>query len=291
MIAHRFIDAQLSTLGEGPMWSGAEQCLYWIDVVGKRVFRLEEATGRVETRDLPYAPSAIYPRAGGGFLLVTKKGMALFDFNRNELKSIEVGKVDFSREVFNDGICDSKGRLWIGTRDLNTKDPVGSLYCFEPDFSVSVHAGDLVISNGIAFSPDGGTMYHVDSRPGRIDAYDFDVEAGKLSNRRVLVSYPADAPGHPDGCTIDSEGGLWVAEVENYRVARFAPDGTVDRTLELPVRKPTSVMFGGRDLATLYITSMRFRLSEEELAKQPHAGGLIAADVGFTGIPEHSFGG
>jgi sugar lactone lactonase YvrE len=286
----RFIETPLSTLGEGPMWSEVEQCLYWIDVVGKRVFRLDDATGSVETRDLPYAPSAIYPDASGGFLLATKKGMARFDFRQGKLTSIAVEKVDFSREVFNDGICDSKGRLWIGTRDLNTREPVGSLYRIDPDYSVSVHDTGFVISNGMAFSPDARTLYHVESRPGRIDAYDFDVERGELSNRRTLTSYAPDEAPHPDGCTIDADGGLWVAEVDAYRIARYTPGGRLDRELKVPFRKPTSVMFGGKDLKTLYITSMRFRVGEDELARQPSTGALLAANTGFMGIAEHDFG-
>ncbi|MBI2290075.1 MAG: SMP-30/gluconolactonase/LRE family protein [Betaproteobacteria bacterium] len=284
------IDAPLATLGEGPMWCVRDRCLYWVDVVGRRVFRLEEGSGHVETRNLPYAPSAIFPRASAGLLLVTKKGLALLDFESGRLESVPVPKIDFSREIFNDGACDSEGRLWIGTRDIDMTQARGALYRITADFSISRCDVGFVISNGIAWSPDRKTMYHVESLPGRIDAYDFDVAAGCLSNSRTFVEYGASEMCLPDGCTVDAEGGLWVAELKAGRVVRFSVDGRVDRTISVPVRRPTSVMFGGKDLATLYITSMRHGLSEEELLTEPFAGGLLAADAGVKGIAEPSFG-
>ena len=273
------------------MWSATENCLFWLDNIGKRIYRLHSATGRVETRVVPFAPSAIYPHVDGGCLLVTKKGLALFDFSSGAVRSIPVTAIDFSRERFNDGVCDPRGRLWIGTRDADYGAPNGGLYCVMPDLSVIRHETGFVLSNGIALSPDGRTMYHVETRPGRIDALDIDVAAGQTGNRRVLVTYPQTADGpSPDGCTVDAEGGLWVAEVRAGRVVRFLPDGRFDREVRLPVSKPTSVMFGGAGLSTLFITSMRFGLTETQLADEPGAGGLLAVDVGVRGLPEYAFG-
>jgi len=279
-----------TVLGEGPMWSAREQVLYWIDIVGRRLLRLRPADGRVDARELPYAPSAVIPRAAGGLLLVTKKGMATLDFDRPGLDSVPAPLVDFSREVSNDAKCDAAGRIWVGTRDLHGAQPEGGLFRLDPDLSMSRHAQGLVVSNGLAWSPDGRTLYHVDTRPGRIDAYDFDVERGTLAGRRTFLDYTGDAPAVPDGCTVDAEGGLWVAELDGWRLRRYAPDGSLDREIRLPVAKPTSVMFGGPDLATLYVTSMQFGLSEGELAEQPLAGALLALDAGVRGLPEPVFG-
>ena len=194
------IDAPQTVIGEGPMWSVRDQVLYWIDVVSRRIFRLRPETGRVDVRDLPYAPSAVIPRASGGLLLITKKGMALMDFDRPELESVPVSLVDFKKELFNDAKCDSAGRLWVGTRDLHVKEPNGGLFCIHADFSMHRHGSDLVVSNGIAWAESGRVMYHVDSHPGRIDAYDFDASAGTLSNRRVFRDYVKErAAAIPDG--------------------------------------------------------------------------------------------
>ena len=193
----KVIDAPQTVLGEGPMWSVREQVLYWIDVVSRRIFRLRPETGKADVRELPYAPSAVIPRASGGLLLVTKKGMALMDFDKPELESVPVPLVDFKKEVFNDAKCDSAGRLWVGTRDLHVSEPNGGLFCMHADFSMHRHASGLVVSNGIAWTESGRVMYHVDSHPGRIDAYDFDASAGTLSNRRIFRDYAKEARGVP----------------------------------------------------------------------------------------------
>ena len=285
------IVAPPTILGEGPMWSVRDQALYWIDISGRRVLRHKPSTGLTETRDLPYAPGGIFDHAEGGQLLVTKKGLARFDFDSGALTSIKLTGVDFSIEVFNDGACDKMGRLWVGTRDLEVTNPRGSLYSLSHDYTVTHHSSGFVVSNGIAFSPDGRTLYHTETRPGRIDACDFDLASGTIANRRPLIVYALGDPAHPDGCTVDAEGGIWVAEVGASRISRYRPDGSLDRSIELPITRPTSVMFGGPDLATLYITSMRFRLSEEDLRQQPLAGCLLAVDVGVRGLPEPMFGG
>lgn len=272
------------------MWSVRDQALHWIDVVGKRAFRLRPPHNQVETRELPYAPSGVFPHVGGGLLLVTKKGMALFDFDSGKLETIPMPTVDFTAEVFNDGGCDRLGRLWIGTRDLQVKEPTGGLYRMEPDYSLTRQASGFVVSNGLAWAPDGKTFYHVDSRPGRIDVCDFDLAAGTVANRRVFLDYHAAGGPHPDGCAVDAEGGLWVAEIDAWRVARYTPDARFDREIKLPVSKPTSVMFGGKDLATMYITSMRFRLTDKALQAQPLAGSLFAVDARVKGMPEPAFG-
>lgn len=279
-------------LGEGPFWSAREAALFWVDVVGRKIFNHKPDAGPAESRDLPYAPSAIIPRAEGGFLLVTKQGMALFDFDSGTLETLPVSLIDFSQEIFNDAACDRHGRLWVGTRDRKVAEPKGCLYRIEPDLTMTRQAEGLIVSNGIAWSPDSRRMYHADSRPGSVFVYDYDLATGSIENRRVLIDYTADAhsQGHPDGCTVDAEGGLWVAEVEGWRIARYSSEGELDRVVQMPFRKPTSVMFGGGKLDTLFITSMQFGLSDQELSEQPLAGRVLALDVEVPGLLEPMFG-
>jgi L-arabinonolactonase len=154
--------------------------------------------------------------------------------------------------------------------DFNIRDAVGALYRVDPDLGVHRMDVGITLSNGIAWSPDDRTMYYCDSRPGRIYAYDYDLATGTIGNRRLFVDFKG-RKGRPDGCTVDAEGGLWVAEISASQVVRFDPSGKEEFALRLPVSRPTSVMFGGSDLRTLFITSMKHGLSAEELAREPQA--------------------
>lgn len=296
----RSIGTFRTVIGEGPLWSSRDQALYWVDTVQKKILRHRPAAGTVtngavangtvEMRDLHFRPSCMSLLPDGRFVIAFKKGLAYLDFETGAWEAIPTQTdINFDITLFNDGKVDRAGRLWIGTMDKVPDTAAGGLYRVDPDFQVTRHAHKVLVSNGMAWSPDGRTMYHADSRPGCVYAMDFDAATGAVSNRRPFIDYRGKE-GRPDGCTIDAEGHLWVAEVEAGRVSRYAPDGRLDRAIQLPVKKPTSVMFGGADLTTLYVTSMTFRLSEAELAEQPFAGTLLAIDAGVRGLPEPVFG-
>jgi sugar lactone lactonase YvrE len=280
----------VSIVGEAPTWSVREQALYWIDGQQHRIMRLQVPSRRVETRDLPYRPSCLALLPERGLLVGYKKGIGTFDFDTGAAASLPLTGISFDVVSFNDGACDAAGRLWIGTRHRDASEPVCSLYCIGPGLSVRRVVDGLILSNGIAFSPDGRTMYHTDSRPGRIDAYDYDPATGDLSGCRRLLDYQGKGR-RPDGCTVDAEGFLWVAEIDGARVARYAPDGTLDRTIMLPVTKPASVAFGGADMRTLFITTISYGLNEAQRAEQPWAGKLLSLQTDVPGLPEPSFRG
>jgi sugar lactone lactonase YvrE len=286
----RAIPHYRATLGEGPLWVAEQQALYWIDIHQDNLIRYRPALDRSEVRKLPHRPTSLCVRSDGLLLVSYKAGLGTIDFEAGRAQDLPVSGVDFGREAFNDSACDRLGRLWIGTRDPQpvAAAPVGRLYRMQGDLAAVCVDDGFVISNGRAWSPDGRTMYHTDSVPGRIDAYDFDLESGALSNRRVFVDY-AGKGCRPDGCTVDAEGGLWVAEVEGWRVARYRPDGSLDRQVALPFRKPSSVMFGGPGLGTLYVTSVTAGLTPQELEEQPLAGMLVALELGVAGLPEGRF--
>lgn len=283
----RPVEGNPCTIGEGPMWSSQHRALYWIDTTGKRVLRTRYPFERSEERPLPYKPSAVVLTDEGDLLVAYKKGVGLFDFDTGKYAQIEMVGVDFENEIFNDGACDSEGRLWIGTRDRQVSRPVGALYVLDGNFDAREINRGVVVSNGIAWSPDRGTFYHTDSRPGSITAYPFSRD-GRLGEGRPFLDY-ASKGFRPDGCTVDAEGFLWVAEIEGGQVSRYAPDGSLDRRLQLPVSKPTSVMFGGDHLSELFVTSMMFGLSEPELASQPLAGKVLRIPLDIHGVAEHRF--
>jgi sugar lactone lactonase YvrE len=277
-------------LGENPFWDGESQRLFWIDGVGRTLFCQDAAGTPLHQWPLPKAPGSFALRQGGGMLMAYRNGLALIDPFTGEFNDIPAGAAEFGKERFNDGKCDRRGRFWAGTFDKNLKDPVGSLFRIDPDLGVHRMDEGITLSNGIDWSPDDRVMYYCDSTPSVVRAYDFDLDAGTVGNRRVFVDFSSRA-GRPDGCTVDAEGCLWVAEVGAGQIVRFDPDGREMEVVRLPVSRPTSVMFGGPELRTLFITSMQMDLSAEELAQQPQAGCVFALDVGVAGLPARRFAG
>ncbi len=279
-----------SLLGENPLWDETSGLLFSLDCMERKLFRHDVENGQYEEWPLRRVPGSVALRARGGLLMANRQGLAFFDAGTGRLDDIPTPGIDFSREVFNDGKCDSRGRFWTGTMHRDVTEPVGALYCLGTDLRLTRMADGITLSNGIAWSPDERTLYHCDSRPGLVWAYDYDIETGAVANRRVHVDFAGRA-GRPDGCTVDAEGGLWVAEITAAHVVRFDPAGQEVMTLPLPVSKPTSVTFGGPDLRTLFITSMRYGLSAEALAREPLAGAVLAVEPGVAGLPAAPFGG
>ncbi len=280
-------------LGECPVWCPEEQVLWWIDVSRPALYRLDTTTGDIRTRILPKPIGSITLCQGGGLLLAFRSGLASMETMDSPLQWVELPGTRPQDARFNDGKCDSKGRLWIGSMDRNLKSPIGELYRIErteQGFVCTTMDSGFTISNGIGWSPDERTMYFTDSPARRIYAYDFDAVAGKIANRRVFVQFDDD-PGRPDGCAVDAEGFVWSARVHGWRLDRYDPQGRLERTIPLSFERPTSLVFGGPKLETLYVTSSNMSFSAEELSRQPQAGGLFAIETGIKGQHEHRFSG
>lgn len=276
-------------LGEGPVWSEREQTIYWIDVTQRKVFRHSLATKKTETFTVSGMPGSIALRKSGGIIAAYRTGPALVSLETGEESKIPT-TIDIGKERFNDGKCDRRGRFFAGTMDKVMKDAIGALYRIDPDHSVIKVSDGIRLSNGLAWSPDNRTLYHNDSRPGLVYAYDYDIDTGTPSNRRVHIEM-SKGEAHPDGCTIDAEGFLWIAEVNSGRIGRYAPDGRRVSGIEVPTSRVSSVMFGGPNLDLLFITTMYYNLKPEQLAVQPLAGRLFVAQPGVKGLPEPEFAG
>lgn len=276
-------------LGEVPVWDVAEQALYWVDIEGKLLQRLTPATGRVERWEMPERIACFALRESGGLIVAFASGIAFYDLDTGAIDWIaRPDPVPTNR--FNEGKCDRRGRFWTGTMDDRLTHHAASLFRVDPDLSVTRVLDGIGISNSIVWSLDDTEFYFADTLDGRIDRFDYDADTGALSNRRKIVDLAGTGIG-PDGSTIDTEGYLWNAQWDGWRLARYAPDGRLDRVVRLPVQKPTSCMFGGPDLRTLYVTSAVWDLTPEQLRDQPQAGGLFALDVGIGGVPEPRFAG
>jgi len=290
MVAIRLAVDAKNKLGEVPVWDVAEQALYWVDIEGKKLFRLDPASGAVREWAFAERVGSYALRQSGGFVCAFESGFAFFDPATGAVDWIARPEAMIARNRFNDGKCDRAGRFWAGTMDDKLSEHTGSLYRLDPGGSVRRMDGAIGISNSLAWSPDNRIFYFADTLDSTIYAYDFVLATGEIANKRVFTA-THDQPGSPDGSTIDAEGFLWNAQWDGWRLVRYAPDGRVDRVVDLPVQKPTSCMFGGPDLRTLYVTSAIWDLAGAALAEQPWAGGVLALDVGVAGLPEPRFAG
>ncbi|MCB1495102.1 MAG: SMP-30/gluconolactonase/LRE family protein [Bauldia sp.] len=276
-------------LGEVPVWDVAEQALYWVDIEGRLLQRLEPATGRLDRWEMPERIACFALREKGGLIVGFASGIAFYDLDTGAIDWIARPEADRNTR-FNEGKCDRQGRFWTGTMDDSLAEHDGALYRVDPDLTVTRVLGNVGISNTMVWSLDDRSFYFADTLDGRIDRFDFDAVSGNLSNRRPVIDLSGTGIG-PDGSTIDTDGYIWNAQWDGWRLARYSPDGELDRIVELPVQKPTSCMFGGADLRTLYVTTAIWDLTPEQLRAQPQAGGLFAVDVGIGGVPESRFAG
>lgn len=283
------LDAK-TMLGEGPLWDPRDNVLYWVNITAREIHRFDPATGVDEVWSAPEDVGCLAVRRRGGLVVALASGFYFFDPESGSFDHIVDPEPDTPENRFNDGKPDRQGRFWAGTmHNLNAKDS-GSLYRLDPDLSWHRMVSGITVSNGLAWSPDGDVMYYADSPAQTVWAWDFDGEDGTISNRRVFID-TTETGGAPDGATVDSDGGYWLALPGAWRVICYSPKGRADRTIDLPVSNPTCTAFGGPDLRTLYITTATFAAPPGTLGDQPLAGGLFAVDIGVQGLPEAHFDG
>jgi sugar lactone lactonase YvrE len=280
-------------LGEGAIWDAALQRLHWIDIDGRRVFTHDPATGENRAWDVGQMVGTVVPRARGGLMLALHEGFASLDPGTGRVELLpRPPEHDPAIVRFNDGKCDPSGRFWAGSLALvKGPKPLGRLYRLDADGSVRVMLRGVGTSNGIAWSLDRRTLYYIDTPLMRVDAFDYDDATGAMANRRTVIRIPPGI-GRPDGCTLDAEGMLWIAMWDGWNVTRWDPAaGAQLQTIRFPAARVTSCAFGGPDLATLYATTARAGLTDEQSAAQPLAGSLFRLQPGPRGLPAPAYQG
>jgi sugar lactone lactonase YvrE len=280
------IGAQNDILGESPIWDEQAQALYWIDIRQPAIRRWDYASGRIDTRTMPGLVGSIAFAGAGHLLVALGEQVALYDWAAGTLHKLAGTPTSIPGHRFNDGRCDRQGRFWVGTMHNVTRAPEGVLYRLDPDLGLVGVLTGISIPNSLAWSPDGRTMYFADSLQYTIFAYEFDPESSRMGRRSVFAT--TEPPGFPDGSTVDADGFLWNAEFNASRVVRYAPDGRIDRVIELPVDRPTCCAFGGPGLDILFVTTTSQNMTAAEREAHPLAGALLAFDAGARGIPEPS---
>ena len=278
------------TLGETPLWCAQTQSLLWLDIDGGRVQRFHPETGRhdVFTFDAKSAGSLALTDQAGCILVGLDLALFIFDLSTGVQRLLCQVEPEGTDNRLNDGRCDARGRLWVGTMDNQLSRPNGSFYRIDPNGAIHRQFTDIIVSNTAAFSPRQDTLYFSDTRKFTTWKFAFDPERGTLGDRSVFVDHTGTRD-RPDGACVDSEGFIWNAIFAGGRVVRYSPAGEVDGVIELPVTNPTCVCLGGRDLKTLYVTTARKFLSRQQLREQPLAGSVLAIEVSVPGLPEHRF--
>ncbi|MDB5719698.1 MAG: SMP-30/gluconolactonase/LRE family protein [Alphaproteobacteria bacterium] len=281
MASPRNIWALHAELGEGPVW--VDGALWFVDIKLRKVYRLDPATGERHSWDSPEQVGFILPTDDGRFIAGLQSGLHLFEPARSRfemLAEIEPGKPN---NRLNDGVVDPEGRLWFGTMDDKETSASGAYYCFECGTVSPAGLAGITITNGPAISPDGTTLYPVDTLAGTIDACRIGAD-GALGPSRPFVRIDAK-DGHPDGPTIDSEGCLWIGLYGGWEARRYSPAGALLDQVRFPVANITKIAFGGDDLRTAYATTARQMLSPDDIARQPQIGDLFAFEVEVPGLP------
>ncbi len=291
MSAELIADLQCAT-GESPVWQAAEQALYWADIPAGRLWRWHAPSGALAHWQAP-EQLACFARAGEGWVAGLESG--IFQLNAKADGSLAAERLATATHArsamrFNDGRCDRQGRFWAGTMlmDMGAAAPVGQLYRYTRADGLRSVLDGFITPNGLGFSPDGHTMYLSDSHPNvqAIWAFDYDTETGTPHNRRLFVDM-RPLPGRPDGAAVDADGCYWICGNDAGLVHRFTPDGRLDRSLAVPVKKPAMCAFGGAGLDTLFVTSIR--PGGIDLTDQPLAGGVFALHPGVKGLEEPPF--
>jgi L-arabinonolactonase len=278
-----------TTLGEGPLWDVEEQRLYWIDSFDGRIFRCTADGRELRAWDVPQKIGSLCLRRSGGAIVSLARGLHVLDFKTGDASLICDPEPDRPNNRLNDGKVDKHGRFIVGSMDTMEEGPNGALYRLDPDLTVTTLETGIIVSNGPCWSPDGNTFYFTDTWSGEISAYDYDQKTGTVRNKRGLCRM-MDNVGAFDGATVDAEGYVWSAHVYAGRIVRYTPEGDVDRVIDMPVKKVTSVMFGGPELDILFVTSM----AKPPLPRFPGDGVLRGSlfaihDLGLRGVPELRF--
>ncbi len=288
--ALRRIGTQRDVLGECPLWDERTNELWWIDIRAPALRRLDPQEGVVRSWPLPELVGSIALTTDPSRLLVAlSTRIALFDPATERMETLVNPRFTNPDHRFNDGRCDRQGRLRAGTMvsDMSLAAPAGSVYALEGG-QLRALQGGFITPNGMAFSPDGRTMYHADTPTRTVSAYDYDTASGVPSGRRVFAQWSAEGD-RPDGACVDSAGCYWSAFYRGGKVVRISPEGRMLGEFPIPAMCPTMCALGGQDLKTLFVTSARQQRTEEELSSLPQSGGIFAMRVDVPGLPEPPF--
>jgi sugar lactone lactonase YvrE len=283
------IGNRLSTLGEGPVWDEINQCILWIDIVNARIIEHNILSGTEKVLSTGTMIGSFALMEDGKIIAALQEGIVIIDRSTGEKQIISTPEINIPSNRFNDGKCSPDGHFWAGSMSLNETDPSGFLYSIDGDYNILQHEKGLTISNGLCWSLDKKYFYFIDTPTLQVVRYDY--SNGSIQNKQSIIHIDAAKDGYPDGMTIDTEGNLWIAHWGGWQVTRWDPStGEKLHAVKLPVSQVTSICFGGAGFDEMFVTSARRGLTEEQLIREPLAGGTFQIkNTGFKGLPFYRF--
>jgi sugar lactone lactonase YvrE len=277
-------------LGECPIWSARDKALYWVDIDAPSLNRFDPATGENRVMPMPESIGSFALRKPAGFIVALRSGIWLARADGTLDRRILAAPYDPAHHRFNDGRCDPAGRFLVGYMNERRDAPSAALMSIDAAGKMAEIFRGFTVSNGLAFSPDGRTMYHSDTPAHLVRAFDYDSASGTIANERVFKHWQGETE-RPDGAAVDSQGNYWTAFFRGGKVVQVSPRGETLAEYPVPAMCPTMCAFGGPDLRTLYVTSARRGRDEQELARLPQSGSIFAMTVDVPGLPEPYFAG
>jgi sugar lactone lactonase YvrE len=280
------------SLGECPVWDSRQKRIFWIDILSGMIHYYCQDKNEYKVFGLGQVLGSIALRKTGGLVAAIRGGFATIDVQKETtwmIRQVEYGLSDIR---FNDGKCDPAGRFWAGTMSISNLSGLGSLYVLDTNYCVKKKIVGVSCSNGMAWSPDTKTFYYIDTPTRCVVAYQYDIHTGGIKGKRTVIKIP-EGDGYPDGMTIDTEGMLWIAMWDGWKIARYNPyTGEKLHEILLPISRVTSCVFGGESLEDLYVTTAKTGLTDEELKTQPLAGSLfVVRNCGYKGMNAFEFDG
>lgn len=273
--------AVAAELGEGPIW--IDEALWFVDIKKKQLHCFDPGTGSKRSWTAPEQVGFVVPRARGGLIVGLQSGLWSFDPEAGSFAPIVAVDAHHGNNRLNDAVVDAQGRLWFGTMHDGETDSTGAFYLYAGGQLQETGLSGICITNGPAISPDGRTLYWVDTLSGTISAAEVR-DGGRLGQSRLLVTIQS-AEGYPDGPTVDAEGCIWIGLYRGWAARRYSPAGELLQTVTFPVSNITKVALGGPAGTTMFATTARQMLTAEQLREQPQAGSLFAMSSNVRGLP------
>jgi len=279
-----------TNLGEGPIWDASTNQLYWVDINAGRYFKATFPDGPVESFEIGQKLGSLALRTAGGIVMAAQNGFGFFEETTQTFTLIDNFSADNHPEIrLNDGAVDSQGRFFAGTMDMKQREPLGKLYRLNKDLTLHQLEENIYISNGMGWSLDNQTFFYIDTLSHSVAAYDYEVITGNIANKRIFIQFSNKE--YPDGMTIDSEGGFWIAFWGAAKIGHFDANGQHIEDIPVPALQPTSCCFGGPDMTTLFITSAATGLSPQQMEEMPLNGRLFMMETNVRGREAPRFGG